>query len=102
MTMYVGDLKPDLTVTCLDGDAPVDLTTATSVTVVGTIDGSFLFSRSATGTDANGVVTMAWQSTDTDTPGRLAVEVIVTWSGGKPQTFRPSESIQLLSRFPTA
>lgn len=88
MNLKKGDLKPDLTINCTSGGAVVDLTTASSITVVGRLEGasSPLFSRAATGT-ALGVVTMPWQSGDTATVGRLNIEVIVTWPGTKPQRF---------------
>lgn len=93
MRIYRGDLKPDLVITCLDGDAPVDLTVATSVSVIGVRDGVVLFNRAATSSTALGVVTMLWQSGDTNLAGVIEVEVQVTWSGAKPQTFRPPDVV---------
>lgn len=93
MKIYRGDLKPDLRITCLDGDAPVDLTVATSVKVIGVRDGVVLFNRAATTATAAGVVTMLWQTADTAVTGVIEVEVEVTWSGAKPQTFRPPDVV---------
>lgn len=88
MNMKKGDLKPSLSITCTSDGAVVDLTTATSITVVARREGAstVLFSRAATG-DAQGVVTMAWEAGDTDTEGRINIEVLVTWPGSLPQRF---------------
>jgi hypothetical protein len=88
MRIKKGDLKPDLVITCTSDGAVVDLTTATTVQVVCRREGaaSVLFTRTATG-NASGVVTYTWQAGDTDTVGRLLFEVLVTWSGAKPQRF---------------
>jgi hypothetical protein len=95
MKVYTGDLLPDLTITCLDGDTGVDLTTADDVLVVAAQNGVQLFNRSVVG-GVDGVVTVPWQSGDTDTAGSIFVEVRVIWSGGKPQTFRPVEVIEVV------
>lgn len=99
VTMFRGDLKPDLRIALTDGGTAVDLTTATAVKVIGQLDGSPLFSRAADSATADGVVTMSWQSADTATTGQIAVEVEVTWPGSKPQTFRPPEVIHVLADF---
>lgn len=95
MRMFRGDLKPDLSITCYDGADPVNLSTASTVKVIGVRDGVALFNRAATSAGADGVVTMEWQAGDTSTVGQIAVEVEVTWPGGKPQTFRPAESVKV-------
>lgn len=91
MIIKVGDLEPDLTITCTSNGAAVDLTAASSVQVVGRAEGATvpLFTRTVTG-NASGVVTMAWQAGDTDTVGRILIEVLVTWPGSKPQRFPAS------------
>jgi hypothetical protein len=88
MNIKQGDLAPSLSVTCTSDGGVVDLTAATSVQVVARREGAAtaLFTRNATGT-ANGVVTMDWQAGDTDTVGRINVEILVTWVGGVPQRF---------------
>jgi hypothetical protein len=90
MMMKVGDLTPNLTITCTSANAPVDLTGATTITLVCRKEGqsSAFFSRSVSGT-AQGVVTYAWQAGDTATAGRLLFEVLVTWPGSKPERFPP-------------
>jgi hypothetical protein len=86
--LKIGDLLPDLAITCTSDGTAVDLTTATSVQVVCRRQGAdtVLFTRTATG-DANGLVTYEWQAGDTDTAGRLLFEVLVTWPGASPQRF---------------
>lgn len=88
MNIKRGDLEPDLTITCTSNGSAVDLTAATSIQVVVRAEGAStpLFTRTATG-NASGVVTMPWTAGDTDTVGRLLVEVLVTWPGSKPQRF---------------
>lgn len=88
MNIKRGDLKPELTIICTNEDGAVDFTSASSVQVVCRREGASapLFTRAASG-DANGTVTYEWQDGDTDTVGRLLVEVIVTWAGAAPQRF---------------
>ena len=95
MKMYRGDLKPDLTITCTDDEAPVNLTTATAIRVIGVRNGTVVFDRAGTGT-AEGVVTMAWQAEDTATAGHIQVEAEVMWPGNKPQTFRPAGVVEIV------
>lgn len=106
MRLFRNDLLPALEVTCANYNpvtkvsTPVDLTTATSVKVIGVRDdGTSVFSRAATSATALGVVTMNWQSGDTTTVGNIRVEVEVTWPGSKPQTFRPSELVEVVADY---
>lgn len=87
-TMKKGDRLPALSITCTSNDAAVDLTSATSVLIIGKLDGATdtLFEREATSADALGVATMDWEVGDTDTVGRLLLSVKVT-IGGKSQHF---------------
>lgn len=100
--MFQHDLKPDLRIRCLDGTTPVDLTSVTAIKVVGVKGGAVIFSRGVadgvTG-DADGWATMPWQALDTAEPGRIFVEVEVTWPGDKPQTFRPSGVVDVVADF---
>ncbi|MGI8682027.1 MAG: hypothetical protein ACR2JO_07845 [Mycobacteriales bacterium] len=98
MRMFRGDLLPDLQITCTDNDAPVDLTTATGIRVIGVTAGKVLFDRAVTGT-ASGLVTMVWETADTAAPGRVAVEVEVTWPGVRPQTFRPAQVVDIVADY---
>jgi hypothetical protein len=91
------DLAPPLRATITNAGAPVDLTPATGIKVIGSQNGALLFSRSVTGTN-QGVVTMPWQSGDTATPGLISVEIEVTWPGSPPtpQTYPPSGTLTVL------
>ena len=104
--MYKGDLKPDYSVALVDvaeddTETPIDLSTATSVRVVGvhidTETGTVtpVFDRAADTYTAGGVVTMAWQAGDTDQVGFIYTEVEIMWPGNKPQTIRPPEVIDV-------
>ena len=94
LTMSTGDLKPDLEVTLSSPDEAVDVSTATAVRVIGKQAGAILFDRdladgvTAVAVGDTSVVTMEWEAGDTDVPGRIYVEVEVTWPGTLPQTFR--------------
>lgn len=90
--MKQGDLKPDLVVNLTDDGHPIDLTGARSVTVVGSRDGSVIFSRPATLVDELGEVQMSWEAGDTDGLGYIDIEVEVEWTDGL-QTFEPSGRI---------
>jgi len=79
-----------------DGGVVLDLTTATSIRVIGIMGATEIFDRAVTGS-ALGVITMPWQTTDTDAVGRIVVETEVTWPGAKPQTFRPNETVEILA-----
>jgi hypothetical protein len=100
--MYTNDLEPDLEVTLASSDGPVDVSTASSIRVIGKRGTDIIFDRAPTDTDIVGdtsVVTMAWQAGDTDEIGRIQVEVEVTWPGVRPQTFRPDGGVDVLRDF---
>jgi hypothetical protein len=92
-----GDTAPPLRVTITDAGAPVDLTPATGIKVIGSQNGTMLFSRTVTGTN-QGVVVMPWSAGDTATPGLINVEIEVTWPGSPPtvQTFPASGTLTVL------
>ena len=96
-----GDVLPTMVIRCLNGETSVDLTTASLVKIKGRIPGasSLLFDRTVTG-DANGDVTLVWQSADTIAAGDLYVEVEATFAGGK-QTF-PRKGYVLVRIYPDA
>lgn len=101
MTMYTGDLKPDMEVTLTAAD-PVDLTLATAVRIIGQRDGETIFDRPPSTTEVVGdtsVVTMVWQDGDTDEPGVIDVEVEVTWPGPRKQTFRARGGVNVAPDF---
>ena len=88
--MKRGDLLPGFRAVLTDGitgDA-VDLTTATSIRIIGLLNRVEIIDRAGTpSVPAEGVVTMDWQPADTANSGVLELEVEVTWPGGKIQTF---------------
>lgn len=97
------DTGPPITITCLDGSNPKDLTSATSAKfLMGTITANGVSTTKTTGTmtfDADrttGKVTYAWLATDLDTPGDYKVEVEVTFANGEKQTY-PSDSYLTVS-----
>lgn len=102
---YTGDLEPPLVVT-LSASDPVNITTASSVRVIGRDrTNDIIFDRAPTDTDVVGdtsVVTMDLQAGDTDEVGRIQVEVEVMWPGSRPQTFRASGGIDVVEDFDLA
>jgi hypothetical protein len=83
-----GDLLPPLVIDLTDNDLPLNITTATGVSVIGTQGTTTVFTDNApTRDNANGIVTHTWVAPQTATPGRMWVEVVVTWPTAKPQTF---------------
>lgn len=96
--MKAGDLLPALVIDVtdlVDGVVqPVNLTSATAVRVLGIQGvGQAFDDTSPTRDNANGVVTHNWVAGETDTVGRIWVDVIVTWPGGKPQHFPVTGSL---------
>lgn len=95
--MKRGDLAPRWQATLYDGPPEagneVDLSNANDVKVICWFDGEVLFTRALAdgvtrGTGATqGLVTMPWETGDTDHVGELMFEVEVTWPGPMPQTF---------------
>lgn len=102
MRMYTGDLKPDLQITVASRDEAVDLTTASSVRIIGVQDDLIIFDRAPDDIDVVGdttVLTMEWQTGDTDEQGRITFEVEATWPGTKPQSFRPPGGVDVWTDF---
>lgn len=106
LTMYTGDLEPDLEVTLSSSAGAVDVTTAVSVRVIGRRGGTIIFDRNPNDDDVtvavagdNSVVTMSWEAGDTDAIGRIQVEVEVTWPGTRPQTFRAEGGVDVHADF---
>lgn len=94
-TFYIKqhDLLPNLVVTLLEGDDPVDLTLATGARfLMRNLLAGLKVSAVATildqSVEANlGKVSYTWVSPDTDTVGKFNGEVEITWPGSKTQTF---------------
>lgn len=93
MEMFKDDLMPPLTVDVTKDCLPLDLTTATSVTVVGYQNGLQIFSRLATSVAINRV-TMNWQAADTDTIGPITIHLKVLWPTGL-QTIQPDNLVMI-------
>lgn len=88
------DLLPPLTIDVTDQGEPVDMTTATSVNVLGYQGGVELFNRSAT-TVGIGQVMMNWETGDTDTIGPMKVFVRINWTG-RELTVEPDNKVMIL------
>lgn len=89
-TIKRGDLEPPLPLTLTDGDDPVDLSAATTVTVLGKqVGGTKTFGGTLAERPVDGVLSYDWVAGDTDVPGTFHVEVEVTWPGSRKQTFPP-------------
>lgn len=89
------DLEPALVLRVLTGDAPQDISEATSARLIVSnrlgvkINAAMEILDDGT-EEMRGLVRYSWVSGDTDTPGDFKTEVEVTWPGSRPQTF-PSE-----------
>jgi hypothetical protein len=97
--IYKGDLEPDIHLRLRDGNASVDLTLASSISVLGVRDGVVIFTRAATG-DVDGNVIVSLQAPDSAVVGPIDVIVRVIWPGNRPQTFDPQADIVVLPTFP--
>lgn len=93
--MKRGDTAPPLKATITDGGSPVDLSVA-AVKVIGTRNGTAVFSRAATTKTSGGIVTMAWQAADTVTAGLISVEIEVVWPDGTTQSYPPAGYLTVL------
>lgn len=98
LDLKVGDLKPDLIVDLYDDATgqPVDLSTASAITVRCWRNNILLFERDAAPAmspedRAGGIVRTLWQAGDTSEEADLYLEVEVVWPGSKPQTFPPGD-----------
>lgn len=91
------DTGPPITIACLDGNTPQNLTTATSAKfIMGTINAQGVATVKVQGAmtfDADrttGRVTYDWGVNDLNATGEYKAEVEITWANGDVQTF-PSE-----------
>ena len=87
LTMKQFDVLPPISISCTIDGAPVDLTTATAIRVIGSRNGAQAFSYLSPYRSGGGIVTAAWQAADTAVAGMIALEVEVTWPGGGITTF---------------
>lgn len=88
------DTGPPITIVCLDGVNPQNLTGATTAKfLMGTINAQGVSTIKVNGTmtfDADrttGKVSYDWGNTDLDTVGEYKAEVEITWANGDKQTF---------------
>lgn len=90
-----GDRRPGATIECkLDG-VLVDLSVASSVKLLGKINGNLIINRSVTQASVGKVVIEPWGVGDTDVVGRLQLEVEATWSDGTKTTFPPDKYLEV-------
>lgn len=89
MRMKQHDTSPPLRATITDGGSAVDFTPVT-VKVIGSRNGTVVFSRPATTKTNLGVVTMSWQPADTAVAGLISVEIEATFPDGTVQTYPQS------------
>lgn len=95
MKIKRGDNRPGASITCKNGSVPVDLTLATSLRLIGILNGAPHINRAVTGT-ALGVVSIpTWEDTDTATTGLLQLEVEATWADDTKQTFPGSTYLEV-------
>lgn len=88
--MRQGDRFPSLAYALVDGNGDrVDLTTATAVRFHMGKEGRAAKVNAACTVDdaADGEVSYAWGSTDTDELGEFDADFEVTWPSGQPETF---------------
>jgi hypothetical protein len=100
MRLVQGSLEPTLQITLYDGDAPgataADLSAATAVQIRGELQGQEIFLHDVAGPFPNtGVLSMDWVAGDTDNPGRIWLDVKVTWAGGRIQWFPAGEVVDV-------
>lgn len=89
-TMKAHDQLPSIQASLLNGDSPVDLTTAVSVKFImaASPSGTVKVNSTAVIVDApNGIVRYDWITADTNTVGNYQGEWQVTWPGAKQQSF---------------
>lgn len=94
--VYVGDLLPVLVLDVSEDGRRFDFTGWTSLVV--TVSGPVAITGSATG-DAQGVLTYAWTTGQTATPGSYAVFVrgVSPSPESKPRTFEAREALQIVA-----
>lgn len=97
MELVQGSLEPKLRISLTDGEgAAVALSEASSIQVRAELHDEQLFLRDIPGPLADdGQVPMTWEEGDTDLPGRLWIDVLVTWPGGRRQWFRAAEVVDI-------
>ena len=90
-----GDRRPGVTITCKRDGVPADLSIATTLKLLGKINGNLIINRVVTSTELGKVVVDPWAPGDTDTVGRLQLEVEATWADGTKTTFPPDKYLEV-------
>lgn len=105
LEMFVDDMKPDLVLRLLTGpDAasltPVDLTAATSITIIGILGSRTVMEGSPDDSSAvDGEVTWYWKEDNTSVPGDMEFVVKVVWPDDKPQTFKVDGTVRIVGDY---
>ena len=87
---HVGDEEPPLSGTAKDGETPVSLATASTVTANVRKPDDTIITREVTLGDQSadpGSWVMPWQTGDISVAGTWSGEIKVKWPGLRPQTF---------------
>jgi len=85
--MRQGDTAPVLHLQCGDKGAPVDISAATSVEIVGSLPSRLRSIVVTAPFPTDGKLTWVWELEDTEEPGKAYFTVEVTWGDGSKQTF---------------
>ena len=89
-TFYTGDTSPDLTGTCTSNGVAANITGATLALHLKKPDGTIVNKTGTIVSGTAGTWSYSWLAGDLDQSGSWSVEVQVTYSNGKIQTFGPS------------
>lgn len=89
-TFPTGDTAPDLTGTCTSNGVPANITGSTLALHLKKPSGTVVTKTGIVDSGAAGTWHYSWVTNDLDQAGTWWVELQVTYSGGKIQTFGPS------------
>ena len=89
-TFYTGDTSPDLTGTCTSNGVAANITGATLALHLKKPDNTVVTKAGVIVSGSAGTLSYSWLTNDLDQAGAWSVEVQVTYSNGKIQTFGPS------------
>jgi hypothetical protein len=92
MTMFAGDLEPDLTIDVTNHGEPYDISAALSYRIKAYRGSTLLFDRVAT-LAGDSQVTMAWQTGDTTLVGPIRIYVVIEWEPGRVETIEPDNLV---------
>jgi uncharacterized protein YfaS (alpha-2-macroglobulin family) len=89
-TFFTGDQSPDLTGTCTSNGVAANITGSTIALHLKKPSGTITTKTGTIVSGSAGTWSYSWQTGDIDEAGTWWVEVQVTYSNGKIQTFGPS------------